>query len=206
MSQENALAFLKRLDDDNTLRSQIQALEPNDFAGVTTFAREAGFVFSSEEWRTALASVESELDEAALDGVAGGALNAYLDTSAVGLTDPLRGAGKARFGSKGPLSTTHNSLYSEHNVVHFINKANVDSTLARQVRSLSSDDVAGVVRVAAQAGFAFTAEQWQHVATSVFSESISEADLDRVTGGANINLPPGPCLPSVEVWGNFLKH
>jgi|SRR5579859_6451769 len=202
MSQENALAFLKTLDGDPTLRNKMQALEPNDYAGVTALAREAGFAFSIEEWRAALTTIDSELDEAALDGVAGGALNAYLDTSAMGLADPRRGAGKSQRGSKG---VAHESRFSEQDVVHFINKANVDSTLARQVRTLSSDDVAGVVRVAAQAGFAFTAEQWQHVSSSVFSDALSDAELDRVNGGANSELPPGPCIPNVEVWGHFLK-
>lgn len=203
MSQDNALAFLKTLDNDHSLRNKMQSLEPNDYAGVTALARESGFDFSIAEWRAALATVDFELDEASLDGVAGGALNAYLDTSAISPVDPLRGVGKSQRGSKGGA---YDSRFAEQNVVHFINKANVDSTLARQVKTLSSDDVAGVVKVAAQAGFAFTAEQWQHVSSSVFSDALSDAELDRVNGGTSAELPPGPCIPNAEVWGHFLKQ
>src|SRR5579859_1003652 len=101
MSQDNALAFLGLLDNDMTLRNKVQALEPNDYAGVAALAADAGYVFSVEEWRGALASLDVELDEVALDGMAGGALNAYLDTSAAGLVDPLRGLGQHGSKNKG---------------------------------------------------------------------------------------------------------
>jgi predicted ribosomally synthesized peptide with nif11-like leader len=80
VSDNNTMAFIEQLNKDSTLRSKVQALPTGDLSALISFAAEIGYTFTAEEWRQATSVFAGELDDAALDRIAGGALNAYLES------------------------------------------------------------------------------------------------------------------------------
>ncbi len=50
---------------------------------------------------------------------------------------------------------------SQEQALQFIQKANRDSALQQQLAAVPEDDLAGIVRIGAQAGFRFSAEEFQ---------------------------------------------
>src|SRR4051812_26739435 len=73
MSQEQAMAFIQRVNQDEPLRSRIGGLSSN-LNALLAVAAETGYTFTAAEWGTAIQQAQSEqLSESDLDGVAGGA-------------------------------------------------------------------------------------------------------------------------------------
>jgi predicted ribosomally synthesized peptide with nif11-like leader len=64
----------------------------------------------------------------------------------------------------------------------FINKVNGDPALHERVKSIGDMDT--LLKTAAEAGFTFTAEEWQQAVTHASSGELSESDLDQVAGGS----------------------
>src|SRR5688572_1261962 len=64
----------------------------------------------------------------------------------------------------------------------FMNKLNTDAELQNRVKSINNVDT--LLKIAADAGFVFTAEEWQQTVASTQSGELSEGDLDQVAGGA----------------------
>jgi predicted ribosomally synthesized peptide with nif11-like leader len=72
MSQEQAMAFIQRVNQDEPLRSKIDGLS-NNLNALLTLAAETGYAFTAVEWNVALQQAKSEaLSEDELDKVAGG--------------------------------------------------------------------------------------------------------------------------------------
>jgi predicted ribosomally synthesized peptide with nif11-like leader len=73
MSQEQAMAFIQRVNQDEPLRSKIGGLS-NNLNALLTLAAETGYAFTAVEWNAAAQQAQGEqLSESELDGVAGGA-------------------------------------------------------------------------------------------------------------------------------------
>ena len=69
MSEEQLKAFLEKVKTDTSLQEKIKAATDAD--AVVTIAKEAGFVVSADEIKTAQ-SAPQELSDEELEGVAGG--------------------------------------------------------------------------------------------------------------------------------------
>jgi len=103
VSENNTLAFIDQLNLDSNLRARVQALPTGDLPALVSFASEIGYPFTTEEWRQATAVFAGELDDEALDRIAGGALNAYLESPTM----------DARMGSYAPpIDPPHNTKTS----------------------------------------------------------------------------------------------
>ena len=79
MSEEQLKAFLEKVKTDTSLQEKIKAAADAD--AVVTIAKEAGFVVSADEIKTAQ-SAPQELSDEELEGVAGGTCsnsNMYTD-------------------------------------------------------------------------------------------------------------------------------
>jgi predicted ribosomally synthesized peptide with nif11-like leader len=73
MSQEQAMAFIQRVNQDEPLRSKIGGLS-RDLNALLSLAAETGYAFTAVEWKVAMQQAQAEqLSESELDGVAGGA-------------------------------------------------------------------------------------------------------------------------------------
>jgi predicted ribosomally synthesized peptide with nif11-like leader len=73
MSQEQAMAFIQRVNQDEPLRNKISGLA-NNLNALLTLAGETGYTFTAVEWNAAIQQVPGEqLSESELDSVAGGA-------------------------------------------------------------------------------------------------------------------------------------
>jgi predicted ribosomally synthesized peptide with nif11-like leader len=84
----------------------------------------------------------------------------------------------------------------------FVNKVQTDASLKSQVEAAS--DVNAIVAIGGDAGFSFTAEEYQGVTASAWSaeaEELSEEDLEGVAGGntnwTSSNAPGGDCYTYV---------
>ena len=73
MSDQQLTALLAKLKDDAGLREKLQGAADPDAA--VAFAKEGGFDVSKAEWLRYQAAQTSELSDAELEGVAGGAPN-----------------------------------------------------------------------------------------------------------------------------------
>src|SRR5258708_5625398 len=79
---------------------------------------------------------------------------------------------------------------SQEIVLAFVTKVNQDPALLAKLRPLAEDDMTGLLRVAAEAGFDFNAEDYMAFmqAQSIAPASdLSDNDLDVIAGGG-INL------------------
>ena len=77
MSQENALAFIARVNEDSSLQAKLRPLAANDVNGLLNIAAEAGFAFDAKDLLAAQSSKnapENELAEADLNLIAGGGI------------------------------------------------------------------------------------------------------------------------------------
>ena len=73
MSEQQITALLAKIKDDAGLREKLQGAADPDAA--VAFAKEGGFDVSMAEWLRYQATQTSELSDAELEGVAGGADN-----------------------------------------------------------------------------------------------------------------------------------
>ena len=77
--------------------------------------------------------------------------------------------------------------------LQFIIRVNEDKALQGKLEAVTKDGVQGIVKVAQEAGFVFTADEFQTVAyeqwASKQSSEISEDELDTVAGGVKIVTP-----------------
>jgi len=73
MSEQQITALLAKIKDDAGLREKLQGAADPDAA--VAFAKEGGFDVSKAEWLRYQATQTSELSDAELEGVAGGAPN-----------------------------------------------------------------------------------------------------------------------------------
>src|SRR5260221_8778446 len=75
---------------------------------------------------------------------------------------------------------------SQENVLNFVRKVSEDPGLLAKLRPLTEDDMTGLLKVAAEAGFDFNAEDYRVAmqANSIAPESdLSDNDLDVIAGG-----------------------
>src|SRR5260221_5148769 len=75
---------------------------------------------------------------------------------------------------------------SQENVLNFVRKVPEDPGLLAKLRPLTEDDMTGLLKVAAEAGFDFNAEDYRVAmqANSIASASdLSDNDLDVIAGG-----------------------
>src|SRR5258708_3334853 len=75
---------------------------------------------------------------------------------------------------------------SQANALTFIHSVQQDSALQAKLRPLAADDMTGLLKVAAEAGFDFNAEDYRVAmqANSIAPESdLSDNDLDVIAGG-----------------------
>jgi predicted ribosomally synthesized peptide with nif11-like leader len=76
MSKQNAVAFIKKVNEDESVYLEVKKLQPADYDGLLKVAATAGFPFSLDEWKEVLgkAKPSGELSDQQLDNVAGGTL------------------------------------------------------------------------------------------------------------------------------------
>src|SRR5258708_3632710 len=76
MAKEQALQFIARVNEDQILRTKLQAFEKDRIEGVVKIAKEAGFDVSAEDLQSAAAdeakSQAGEMSDEALESIAGG--------------------------------------------------------------------------------------------------------------------------------------
>ncbi|NDV27678.1 Nif11-like leader peptide family RiPP precursor [Desulfovibrio sp. JC010] len=70
MSQENAKAWILKVQKDEELKCKIETIQ--EFEALPKVAREHGFEFSLEEFKSAAAECMGELSDEDLDSVSGG--------------------------------------------------------------------------------------------------------------------------------------
>jgi predicted ribosomally synthesized peptide with nif11-like leader len=70
MSKINASNFIQKMNSDVTLQHKLEKL--GDIESLVNFAAQQGYIFSAQDWHEAVESSLGELDEDALDQVAGG--------------------------------------------------------------------------------------------------------------------------------------
>jgi predicted ribosomally synthesized peptide with nif11-like leader len=71
----------------------------------------------------------------------------------------------------------------------FINRVNYDSTLQSKL-AIIAGNVDGLIKVATEAGFNFSPDDWYAAATTAFSPELSEDELELIAGGtAQSNNP-----------------
>jgi predicted ribosomally synthesized peptide with nif11-like leader len=88
---------------------------------------------------------------------------------------------------------------SANTIQAFVQAVNKDSQLQGRVAALNGN-VEGLVKLAADAGYSFTAQDWR---TAVSGE-LSEGDLDTVSGGdAVLQERPQPLIRALVDPGNF---
>ena|SRR5579859_5852352 len=94
---------------------------------------------------------------------------------------------------------------SAQNVIAFVNKVNGDHSLQAQVASLS-DGVASLVQFAAEAGFTFTADEWNAMVAAA-TDGLNEGDLSQVSGGLLPAVkPPQELVPAVQFTGGVFQR
>ncbi|NWJ46628.1 MAG: Nif11-like leader peptide family natural product precursor [Chloroflexi bacterium] len=72
MSKINASTFIQKMNSDVTLQHKLEKLGNIDIESLVNFAAQQGYIFSAQDWHEAIESSLGELDENALDQVAGG--------------------------------------------------------------------------------------------------------------------------------------
>ncbi|NWJ46629.1 MAG: Nif11-like leader peptide family natural product precursor [Chloroflexi bacterium] len=72
MSKINASTFIQKMNSDVTLQHKLEKLGNMDIESLVNFAAQQGYVFSAQDWKEAVESSYSELDESSLEQVAGG--------------------------------------------------------------------------------------------------------------------------------------
>jgi predicted ribosomally synthesized peptide with nif11-like leader len=72
MSKINAAAFIQKMNSDVTLQHKLEKLGNMDIESLVNFAAKQGYVFNHQNWRDAVESSYGELEESALEQVAGG--------------------------------------------------------------------------------------------------------------------------------------
>ncbi len=90
---------------------------------------------------------------------------------------------------------------SQEMVLAFATKVNQDPALQAKLRPLAEDDMTGLLKVAAEAGFDFNAEDYmafmQARSTAPASDSdLNDNDLDLIAGGG-INLNTVRCSETI---------
>jgi predicted ribosomally synthesized peptide with nif11-like leader len=81
----------------------------------------------------------------------------------------------------------------------FINKVNYDSTLQSKLAVIAGN-VDGLIKVATEAGFNFSPDDWYEAATTAFSPELSEDELELIAGGAGQSG-----IPAASWVGKFLQ-
>ena len=72
MSQEMAMAFISRVSEDSSLQSKLASITGN-VEGLRKVAADAGFNFTTQEWRAAaVRAFSDELGDDELEQIAGG--------------------------------------------------------------------------------------------------------------------------------------
>ena len=66
----------------------------------------------------------------------------------------------------------------------FISRVNEDSKLQSKLVTITGN-VEGLRKVAADAGFQFTTQEWRAAAISAFSGELDDAELEQMAGGIN---------------------
>ena len=74
MSVQNAVAFIQKVNEDESVYLEVKKLQPADFDGLLKVASTAGFPFSLDEWKEVVenANAKGELNDKQLDNVSGG--------------------------------------------------------------------------------------------------------------------------------------
>lgn len=88
---------------------------------------------------------------------------------------------------------------SQENALVFIRRVYDDDTLMAKLVPLGYEDMDGLLRVAAEAGFDdFSADDYLAAAqrwTNVRDTELADSDLDLIAGGANIFVYKTNCAP-----------
>jgi len=70
---------------------------------------------------------------------------------------------------------------SEENAIKFLNQIEEDSTLRQRVQTLGNQE--GLLKVAQESGYSFTAEEMKAVTEKINSDELNEQELEAVAGG-----------------------
>src|SRR2546430_2562050 len=92
---------------------------------------------------------------------------------------------------------------SKQNVLAFDLRIRGDKDLQSRVKALPANDAEGLVKLGAEAGFNFSAnELLEVIGNSRKSEELSNAELDKVAGGFN----PQPDPPAFQLGSPIMFH
>ena len=86
MSKENVVRFVQAVNNDRQLRSRIDAAEATIDAWLN-IARESGFEFTADEFKSVLMISNTELGDETLEQVVGGTTATFKDIPVVKNTD-----------------------------------------------------------------------------------------------------------------------
>jgi predicted ribosomally synthesized peptide with nif11-like leader len=81
---------------------------------------------------------------------------------------------------------------SKQNLLDFGDRVMEDKALHNRIRTLTPNDADGLIAIAEDAGFSFTANELMEVMASVqnASRELTDAELDGVAGGAQVDFRP----------------
>jgi len=103
------------------------------------------------------------------------------------------------------------SPVSQQAVANFVRQVENDAALRDKLSDLALDDMPGILKVAASAGYIFTADAylayWRTAArtrtTYTGSEMLSDAELSSVAGGQMASTQNLTCCMQGTKWRNF---
>src|SRR5258708_27200642 len=84
------------------------------------------------------------------------------------------------------------SVMSKQNLLNFGDRVMEDKGLHNKVRTLTPNDAEGLIQIATEAGYSFTADELMEVMDQVKNQSrdLTDAELDGVAGGAQVDFRP----------------
>jgi predicted ribosomally synthesized peptide with nif11-like leader len=82
---------------------------------------------------------------------------------------------------------------SNEKILSFLNECKVNRELQEKLMKLSPEDADGLIEIANEAGYGFTAEEWAEYQNMRSKKSeLTEDDLDKVSGGGFFGLTSCP--------------
>src|SRR5258708_14878473 len=90
------------------------------------------------------------------------------------------------------VASKENYVMSKQNLLDFCDCVMDDKALHNRVRTLQPNDAEGLIEIATDAGYSFTADELMEVMDDVKNQSreLSDAELDGVAGGVQGNFSP----------------
>jgi predicted ribosomally synthesized peptide with nif11-like leader len=95
---------------------------------------------------------------------------------------------------------------SNEKVLSFLNECKVDHELQEKLTKVAPEDKEGLIKIANEAGYGFTAEEWAEYEKTLRAkkDELTEDELDNVSGGGFFGLTQ--CPKGYNYWLCDLSH